>query len=71
MFAQEGLFVLRADLEIVDSLDVGVIRVDAGVGQGAVLGDRRSLEITGTEICERIAAGVVVVSVSSEEERPG
>jgi len=39
VLAQEGLAVLRTGLERVDSPGVGNIRVDCGVGEGAVLGD--------------------------------
>ena len=67
VFAQEGLSVLRADLDVVDALGVGEVRVDAGVGEGAVLGDGGGLQICGTEIGEGIAAGVVVVFVSADE----
>ncbi len=41
--------------------------MDAGVGERAVLGDRRSLQVRRTQVGERVAAGIVAVSVSSEE----
>ena len=39
VLAQEGVLVLHADFEVVDSLDVGVVRMGPGVGECAVLGD--------------------------------
>ena len=45
VLAQEGLRVVGADLDVVDALDVGEVGVDAGVGEGAVLGDGLGLQI--------------------------
>ncbi len=67
VLAQEGLSVLRADLDVVDSLGVGEVRVDAGVGEGAVLRDGRGLQIGRAEVGEWIGAGVVVVVVAADE----
>ncbi len=66
-FAEEGLSVLRADLDVMNSPDVREIRVDGGVGKGAVLGDGRSLKVGRAQVGERIAAGIVVVVVPTYE----
>ena len=67
MLTQEGLPVLDADLDVVDSFDIGVIGVDAGIGEGAVLGDGRGLQVGRSQIGERIGAGIVVVDVLAGE----
>ncbi len=67
MLAQEGLFVLRADLEIVDSLHVRIVRMHAGVGERPVLGNGRSLQVRRTQVSKGVAAGIIIISVSSEE----
>ncbi len=67
VLAQEGLLVLRADLEIVDSLDVGIIRVEAGVGQRAVLRDGRGLQVGWAQVGQWIRAWVIAIAVPAEK----
>ena len=67
VLAQEGLPVLRADLDVVDSLGVGEIRVDAAFGEGAVLGDGRGLQVGRPQVGQGIVAGVVVIAVPADK----
>ena len=47
VLAQESLPVLYAGLDVVMSLRIGEVGVDSGVGQRAVLGDGRGLQVGG------------------------
>ncbi len=67
VLAQKGLLVLRADFEIIDTLHVGVVGMDAGVGKCAVLGDGGGLQVAGAQIGKGIRARVVAVAVSAEK----
>ena len=66
VFAQEGLLVDRADFDVVDALHIGVVGVDSGVGEGAVLADGLVLQIGRAEVGKGIAAGVVVIGVLAD-----
>src|ERR1700751_4075137 len=63
MVAEEGVLIDHARLYIVVALLERDIAVDAGVQQRALLRDRLILD--GTEVGQRISAGVVVVGVLS------
>ena len=65
ILTQEGLLVDRAHLDVVDSLLVGEIRAQSGIGERPVLCDRRGLQVRGTEIGQGIAAGVVIVCIAA------
>src|ERR1035437_6209437 len=55
----------RADLDVVDALDVGEIAADSRVGERTGLDDGFVLDWT--EVGERVGAGVVVVGVAADE----
>ena len=67
VLAQKGLSVLGADFQIIDTLDVGKIRVNPRVGEGTVLGDGRGLQVGGPRSARGLALGIVVIAVPADE----
>lgn len=59
------MLVDRADLDVVDALDVGEIAADSRVRERTGLDDGFALDWT--EISQRVGAGVVVVCVAADE----
>ena len=64
---QKGLPVLRAGLDVIDSLDISDVGMDCGIGQCAVLRDRRSLQVGRSQVGQRIAAGIVVILIPADK----
>jgi hypothetical protein len=63
VLAQESLLVDYSGLERVDSLGIVEVGVDSCVRKGAVLRDRRCLQVRRSLVGERVATGIVVIKI--------